>query len=73
MRNNNKAITADIAKKEYASDKGRRIILTAAAGFAVMTLFCVFSLALGKIETDMLRDARQRGTVVNTTLERATQ
>lgn len=73
MKNNNREIIAHLARKEYDSDKGRRMILTGAVAFAVMTLFCVFSLAVGKIETDMLRNARERGTVVNTTLERATQ
>mgnify|MGYP000403237202 CR=1 FL=1 len=73
MKNNNKEIVEHLARKEYASDKRRSMILTGAVAFAVMTLFCVFSLAVGKIETDILREARTRGTIVNTILERATE
>ena len=73
MKNNNKKVIAQIAKEEYYADRRRHMILTAAIAFAVMTLFCVFSFAAGKIDTDMLREARTRGVVTNTTLERATQ
>lgn len=73
MKNNNKKVVAHLAKKEFHTDKGRRMVLTGAVAFAVMMLFSVFSFASGKIETDMLRTARERGAVVNTTLERATQ
>lgn len=73
MKNNNRKVVARLAQKEYRADRGRRMVLTGAVAFAVMTLFCVFSFASGKIETDMLREARERGVVSNTTLERATQ
>ena len=73
MKNNNKKIVAELARKEYRADKGRRLVLSGAVAFAVMMLFSVFSFASGKIETDMLREARMRGAVSNTTLELATQ
>lgn len=73
MKNNNKKVVMRIARKEYQADRGRRMVLTGAVAFAVMTLFCVFSFASGKIETDMLREARERGAISITTLERATQ
>ena len=73
MRNNNQKVVLCLAKKEYRSDRGRSIVLTGAVAFAVMMLFSVFSFASGKLQTDMLRSARQRGAVSNTTLERATQ
>ena len=73
MKNNNKKVITQIAKKEYYADRKRHMILTGAVAFAVMTLFCVFSFAAGKIDTDILREARTRGVVTNTTLERATE
>ncbi len=73
MKNNNKKVIAQIAREEYRADRKRHMILAGAVAFAVMTLFCVFSFAAGKIDTDILREARTRGVVTNTTLERATQ
>lgn len=73
MKNNNKKVIAHLAKKQYDADKKRHMILIGAVAFAVMTLFCVFSFAAGKLETDMLREARERGVVSNTSLERATE
>ncbi len=73
MKNNNKKVIVHLAKKQYDAEKKRCLILTGAVAFAVMTLFCVFSFASGKIETDMLREARERGVVSNTSLERATE
>ncbi len=73
MKNNNKKVIAHLAKKQYDADKKRHMILMGAVAFAVMALFCVFSFAAGKFETDMLREARKRGVVSNTRLERATE
>lgn len=73
MKNNNKKVIAHLAKKQYDADRKRHMILIGAVAFAVMTLFCVFSFAAGKIDTDMLREARKRGVVSNTSLERATE
>ncbi len=73
MKNNNKKAIAHLAKKQYDADKKRHMILMGAVAFAVMALFCVFSFAAGKFETDMLREARKRGVVSNTRLERATE
>lgn len=73
MKNNNRKISVLLAKREYQADKGRSRILMGVVALAVLTLFSVFSLAVGKIDTDMIRDARTRGTVASTTLERATQ
>ena len=69
MKNNNKKVVANLARKEFRADKGRRLVLSGAIAFAVMLLFTVFSFASGKIETDMLSEARTRGVVSNTTLE----
>lgn len=73
MKNNNKKIIVQLARKQYCADRKRHMILVCAVAFAVMTLFCVFSFAAGKIETDMLREARKRGVVSTTMLERATE
>lgn len=73
MKNNNRKVISYLARKEYHADRGRRVVLTGAVAFAVMMLFCVFSFASGKLQTDMLRSARQRGAVSDTMLERATQ
>ena len=73
MKNNNKKVVSFLAPKEYRADRGKQLVLTGAVAFAVMMLFCVFSFALGKLETDMLRNARERGAVSDTALERATQ
>ena len=73
MKNNNKKIIARLAEKQYYADRKRHIILIGAVPFAVMALFCVFTFAAGKLETDMLRDARTRGMVSDTMLERATE
>lgn len=73
MKNNNQKISVLLAKREYQADKGRSRILTGVVALVVLTLFSVFSLVVGKVDTYMIRDARQRGTVVSTTLERATQ
>ncbi len=73
MKNNNKKIVVQLARREYYADQKRYMILTGAVAFAVMALFCVFSFAVGKIDMDMLREARERGVVSNTTLERATE
>lgn len=73
MKNNNKKVVSFLAQKEYRADRGKQLVLTGAVAFAVMMLFCVFSFALGKLETDVLRNARERGAVSDTALERATQ
>lgn len=73
MKNNNKKIIAQFAGKQYHAERKRHMILIGTIALAVMTLFCVFSFAAGKIETDILREARTRGAVSNTTLERATE
>lgn len=72
MKNNNKKIIVRLAGEQYRADRKRHMILVGAVAFAVMALFCVFSFAAGKLETDMLREARTRGMVSNTMLERAT-
>lgn len=73
MKNNNKKIIAQLAGKQYYADRKQHMILVGAVAFAVMALFCVFSFAAGKLETDMLREARECGVVSMTRLERATE
>ncbi len=73
MKNNNKKVIVQFAKKQYKAEFKRHMVLIFAAAFAVMTLFSVFSFAYGKLETDMLREARMRGAVSNTKLEDATK
>ena len=70
MRNNNQEITALLARESYNSNKSRNRILTAAVALTVMMLFGVFSLAVGKLETDILLYMRNSGTAASTTLER---
>ena len=70
MRNNNQEIAALLARESYNSNKSRNRILTAAVALTVMMLFGVFSLAVGKLETDILLYMRNSGTAASTTLER---
>lgn len=73
MRNNNQEIAALLARESYNSNKSRNRILTAAVALTVMMLFGVFSLAVGKLETDILLYMRNSGTAASTTLERGSQ
>lgn len=73
MRNNNREVIRMLARESYRANKSRNRILTAAVAFTVMMLFCVFSLAVGKIDTDCLLFTRNAGTAAYTTLERATE
>ena len=73
MRNNNQEIAALLARKIYNSNKSRNRILTAAVALTVMMLFGVFSLAVGKLETDILLYMRNSGTAASTTLERGSK
>ncbi len=70
MRNNNQEIAALLARESYNSNKSRNRILTAAVALTIMMLFGVFSLAVGKLETDILLYMRNSGTAASTTLER---
>ena len=70
MRNNNQEIASLLARESYNSNKSRNRILTAAVALTVMMLFGVFSLAVGKLETDILLYMRNSGTAASTTLER---
>ena len=70
MKNNNKEVIALLAKKSYKDNKGRNKILTAAVAFVVIMLFGVFSLSIGKIESDYLLYIRTAGTAAYTSLER---
>lgn len=71
MRNNNREVIRMLAKESYRANKSRNRIMTAAVAFTVMMLFCVFSLAIGKIATDCLLYTRNAGTAAYTMLERA--
>ena len=73
MRNNNQEVAALLARKIYNSNKSRNRILTAAVALTVMMLFGVFSLAVGKLETDILLYMRNSGTAASTTLERGSK
>ena len=73
MRNNNQEIAALLARESYNSNKSRNRILTAAVALTVMMLFGVFSLAVGKLETDILLYMRNSGTAASTTLERGSK
>lgn len=73
MRNNNREVIRMLARESYRANKSRNWILTSAVSFTVMMLFCVFSLAVGKIDTDCLLFTRNAGTAAYTTLERATE
>lgn len=71
MRNNNREVIRMLARESYRANKSRNRIMTAAVAFTVMMLFCVFSLAIGKIATDCLLYTRNAGTAAYTMLERA--
>lgn len=73
MRNNNQEIAALLARESYNSNKSRNRILTATVALTVMMLFGVFSLAVGKLETDILLYMRNSGTAASTTLERGSK
>ena len=73
MRNNNKEIISLLARRSYRDNHMRNTILIGAVAFVVLMLFCVFSLSVGKIETDILLYTRNGGTAANTTLEYPTQ
>lgn len=71
--NNNKGIISQFAGAQYRADRKQHMILVWAIAFAVMTLFCVFSFAAGKIETDILHAERIQGIATSVTLEFATE
>lgn len=73
MKNNNQAIITLLAREGYKENKGRNRILIGVIAFVVILLFSVFSLSVGKIETDYLLYMRNAGTAAYTTLERPTQ
>ena len=73
MRNNNSEVIRMLADTMYRADKRRNRILTSAVAFTVMALFCVFSIAVGKISTDCLLYMRSAGTAACTVLERPTE
>ena len=73
MRNNNSEVIRMLADTMYRADKRRNRILTGAVAFTVMALFCVFSIAVGKISTDCLLYMRSAGTAASTLLERPTE
>lgn len=69
MKNNNQKILRLLAKREYQENKRRNRILIGTVAFAVWMIFCVFSLAIGKIQADHLLMVRNGGTKASTTLE----
>ena len=69
MKNNNQKILRLLAKREYQENKRRNRILIGTVAFAVWMIFCVFSLAIGKIQADYLLMVRNGGTKASTTLE----
>lgn len=73
MRNNNREVIRMLARENYRANRSRNRILTTAVAFTVMMLFCVFSLAIGKISTDCLLYTRNAGTAAYTMLERANE
>lgn len=73
MRNNNQEIISLLARESYNSNKSRNRLMTAAVALTVMMLFGVFSLAVGKLETDVLLYMRNSGTAASTLLERGSQ
>ena len=73
MRNNNREVLRMLARESYRANRSRNRILTTAVVFTVMMLFCVFSLAIGKIATDCLLYTRNAGTAAYTMLERANE
>lgn len=73
MRNNNSEVIRMLADTMYRADKRGNRILTGAVAFTVMALFCVFSIAVGKISTDCLLYMRSAGTAACTVLERPTE
>ena len=73
MRNNNREVIRMLARESYRANRSRNRILTTAVAFTVMMLFCVFSLAIGKIATDCLLYTRNAGTAAYTMLERANE
>ncbi len=73
MRNNNREVIRMLARESYRANRSRNRILITAVAFTVMMLFCVFSLAIGKIATDCLLYTRNAGTAAYTMLERANE
>lgn len=61
FRNNNREIIRYIADETYRRNKGRNRILTCTAAFAVILVFCVFSFAAEKLETEAVADMRRSG------------
>lgn len=69
MKNNNQKILRLLTKREYQENKRRNRILIGTVAFAVGMIFCVFSLAIGKVQADYLLMVRNGGTKASTTLE----
>ena len=69
MKNNNQKILRLLAKREYQENKRRNRILIGTVAFAVWMIFCVFSLAIGKVQADYLLMVRNGGTKASTILE----
>ena len=69
MKNNNRQILKLLAGREYRQNRRRNRILISVIAMAVCMVFCVFSLAYGKIHSDYLLHIRSAGTAASTTLE----
>ncbi len=71
MKNNNGEIICLLARREYQNNKVRNGILVSAVAIAVMTVFCVTSLVVGKVEADYLMYVRNEGTAASVILKEA--
>ena len=69
MKNNNRQILKLLEGREYRQNRRRNRIVISVITMAVCMVFCVFSLAYGKIHSDYLLHIRSAGTAASTTLE----
>lgn len=73
LRNNNRDVIRYLAEETGRRGKGESRILTCAAAFAVILVFCVFSFAAGKLEAQELENIRSWGMANVYSLENPTE
>ncbi|MDD3339613.1 MAG: ABC transporter permease [Lachnospiraceae bacterium] len=69
----NSNIISLLARGNYRGNRGRNRVLIWAAAAGMLVLSAVFSIAVGKVEAEVLRAQRQGGTLATTYLERGSQ
>lgn len=69
----NSNIISLLARGNYRGNRGRNRVLIWAAAAGMLVLGAVFSIAVGKVEAEVMRAQRQGGTLATTYLERGSQ